>query len=483
MSQTSTASKLSHTNPSNDELLQTISEPDVVSISSNLAGQQECSSIRKHQASISLYAVGCEVHDNYAASAEDRLNFGQFKVPGREGHIESLHKIYDYVCRGFDRRINQWVGESSVAIVGGTSGTGKSTLIKQFQHELREKSKHANGPCMPFFIEGKFDELVGADPFSAIVEAFTGFAEDMIQRDTQELEHIRSCIQKQLGAEAAVLTTVVPMLKVVIDCEDESVMNGSKENAMNKLKYIFQTFVGAISTPQRPVIMFLDDLQWCDSASLDLILALLTDLDMKYFMFIGSYRSDEVDPDHDLLRGLEATTIVQPVTRIEMSNLPRDELNLLLCNALQREGEDDTMELTEVIFEKTSGNIFHSMQILEELQRMKRLTFSRQTSQWEWDLEVDSLDHLLSDDVVKAVMGKISHTDPDLQRVLILAAYTRSGIDVDTLSQLTVINGQLISSDELLPMLDKAVLGGLLANTVGSRIYSFGHDRIQEAGE
>jgi len=245
-------------------------------------------------------------------------------------------------------------------------------------------------------------------------------------------------------------------------------------------------FVGAISTPERPVIMFLDDLQWCDSASLDLILALLTDLDMRYFMFIGSYQSDEVEPDGGLLRGLEVATIVQPVTRIpriEVSNLPKDKLNMLLLDALQREGEDDTMELTEVIYKKTSGNVFHSMQILEELQRKKRLTFSRLTSQWEWDLLGDSFDHLLSEDVVETFMGKISNTHPDLQRVLILAAYTRSGIDVDTLSQLTVINGRLISFDELLAILDKAVADGLLTNTAGSRMYSFGHDRIQEAGE
>jgi len=183
-------------------------------------------------------------------------------------------------------------GETSVAIIGGSSGTGKSTLIKQFREELHEKSQLPGNPRMPFFIEGKFDELVGADPFSAIVQACTCFAEDLKQSDTEELERIRSCIQKQLGAEAGLLTTVVPLLKVVIDCEDESFMKGSKQNAMNRLKYIFQTFVGAISTPQRPVIMFLDDLQWCDLASLELILALLTDLDMRYFMFIGSYRSD-----------------------------------------------------------------------------------------------------------------------------------------------------------------------------------------------
>jgi len=438
MSQASTASRLSHTDLSNDELVHTISEPHVVSSSSNLAGQQVCSSIGRHQTSISLYAVGCEACDNYwesddEASLKNRLDFGHCKVRGREEHIQSLHKIYDYVCQGFDRRINQWVGESSVAIIGGSSGTGKSTLIRQFQHELREKNRPVGGPSMPFFIEGKFDELVGADPFSAIVEAFTGFGEDIVQRDKQELKRIRSCVQKHLGAEAAVLTTVVPILKVVIDCEDETVMNGSKENAMNKLKYIFQTFVGAISTAERPVIMFLDDLQWCDSASLDLIVALLTDLDMRYFMFIGCYRSDEVEPDHGLLRCLEVATIAQPVTRIAVTNLPKDELNLLLCNALQQEEDDDTMELTEVIYKKTSGNIFYSIQVLEELQRKKRLTFSRLTSRWEWDLEGDSFDHLLSDDVVvETVMGKISDTDPDLQRVLILATYTRSGIDVDT---------------------------------------------------
>jgi len=252
---------------------------------------------------------------------------------------------------------------------------------------------------------------------------------------------------------------------------------------MNKLKYIFQTFVGAISTAERPVIMFLDDLQWCDSVSLDLILTLLTDLDLRYFMFIGAYRSDEVEPDDELLRCFEVVTTVQPIARIEMTNLSKDKLNLLLLHALKREDDGKVMKLTEVIYKKTSGNIFHSMQVLEELKRKKLLTFSRRTSQWEWDLDDKALEKLLSENVVEAVMGKISSTHPDLQRVLILAAYTRSAIDVDTLSQLTFINDRWISSDELLPMLGKAVAEGLLSNNVGSKIYTFAHDRIQEAGE
>jgi len=372
-------------------------------------------------------------------------------------------------------------GETSVAIIGGSSGTGKSTIIKQFQNELREKSKLPGSPQMPFFIEGKFDELVGADPFSAIVQALTGFAKDITeQKDMKELERIRSCVQKQLGTEATLLLTAV-----VIDCKDnESVTKGPKENAMNRLKYIFQTFIGAIGTAQRPLIMFLDDLQWCHSASLDLILALLTDLDMRYFMFIGSYRSDEVEPDGELLRCFEVVTTIQPMAPIEITNLPRDKLNLLLLHVLKREDKGEIMNLTEVIYKKTLGNIFHWIQVLEELQRKKLLTFSRMTSQWEWDLDNKSLGKLLLENVVDAVTGKISNTHPKLQRVPILVAYTCSAIDVDSLSQLTVVNGRLISSDELLPILDKAVAAGLLANIVGSRIYRFAHDRIhQEAGE
>jgi len=236
MIQTLTASNDCHADPSCHEIVQMIPTPPVVP---------------------STVDAGVD---------HDKLDFSPCTVPRQDEHIGSLHKIYNLVSRGLGRRMDKRQEETSVAIIGGSSGTGKSTLIKQFHDELREKSKLPEDPCMPFFIEGKFDELVGADPFSAIVQAFSSFAEDLKQSETQqELQRIRSCIQKQLGAEAAVLTAVVPLLKDVIDWVDESVTKGSKGNAMNRLKYIFQTFVAAISTAKRPVIMFLDDLQWCDS--------------------------------------------------------------------------------------------------------------------------------------------------------------------------------------------------------------------------
>jgi predicted ATPase len=450
------------------------------------SGSRDVQTAKGDQLPTCYFSVGTEHDDGYSdnddESIADRLDFTRLKVQGREEQIDRLLKMYSFVQRrGLGRRMNIQKGQTSVAIVSGTSGTGKSTLVKHFVDRLRMQSAQPGRPCMPFFIEGKYEELAGADPFSGLVDAFNGFAQELMEGDADEITRIRDCIRGQLGSEATTLTAVIPGLKAVI--QDETAVTGSRENARNKLKYIFQTFVSAISTKQRPVIMFLDDLQWCDSASLDLIVALLTDLDMRYFMFIGSYRADEVGQNDALHQCLEVVNNIQPLERIELTNLSKDKLNLMVLDALQRDEASETMELTEVIYKWTMGNIFHSVQILEELQRKRILSFSRLTFQWEWELKGAELENVLSDDVIQVVTGKISDAHPDLQRILVLAAYTRMGVDVDTLAHLTIINGPPLSPDHLIKMLDKAVVEGLLTNNVGSRFYSFGHDRIQEAGK
>jgi len=433
-------------------------------------------------------SVGREIDDGRFSDVEnessndDRLDFSALKVHGRERELQRLHEIYNFVRqRGLGRKQKWCKGETSVAFIKGLSGTGKSTLVKQFTEELIEQSAPPGSPCAPFFIHGKYDELSGGDPFSAIVEAFSGFAKFLLgEGNGAELERIRKAVGDELGSEANALTAVIPSLKPVVS--DEALRKGSRENARNKLKYTFQMFVNAISTETRPVIMFLDDLQWCDSASLELIEALLTDVDLRYFMFIGAYRSDEVVSDDEILKCCQRIHSIQQIEELEIVNLPMSQLNLLVQDALQRDNPEDTKAITKVIFNKTNGNIFHSMQVMDELQRKLVLTFSRVTFQWEWDLEDVDVENLLSDDVMQAVTEKIVNSHPDLPRVLILAAYTRSSIDAHTLEYLTEINGPTIESQELLRILDLAVVDGLLTNSMGSKFYTFAHDRIQQAG-
>jgi predicted ATPase len=527
------------------------------------------------------------------ASLADKLNFSNIQVvKGRENKIQVLQDIYRHVqSKGFiqDNSKNKRMSNSKtrskkevdddtppttcVAMIRGVSGAGKSTLVRQFIDTLAvvESNKsprvvaielktattgEAAGAdasdgrplpptpvigMFPHVLRGKYDELSGGDPFSAIVEAFNGFAMSLLSLDdddddneqatqsstgksnSTELARIRKEIQIALGDEAHTLVRMIPNLRPVLleniaattmagstmsligDNTSPAAMvvpSGSKENAWNRLRYIFQVFTKAISTAQRPVIMFLDDLQWADTASLELIEALLTDVDLRYFMFVGAYRSDEVNDGDELLTCLERIDKVQKVAQIELVNLSIDELKEFVTHVLSKSGddqEDDEAEdgndhqkeeddgnseiqaLVEVLHLKTGGNIFFAMQVLEDLQRKGTLLFSRMTFQWECNLQHVNLDDLLSDDLIATITSKINRAPELLQRALILAAYTRSTVDLSTLQQLLEWDGHFVETTELESLLDKAVIDGLLSNSTGSKSYSFAHDRIQEA--
>ena len=414
----------------------------------------------------------------------------------------------------------------AVAMLSGLSGTGKSTLVQSFLRELKED---LNMP-EPFFLHGKYDELSGgaAEPFSAIVEAFSGFASELLlpnqtftpqeqqqeqqeqakPKETQKLKRVRQLIQQELGSDGAdALRAVIPALRPVLGKQEERTATTTDDSlhmelAWNRLKFFFQKFCNAISTKERPVLMFLDDLQWCDPASLELMQALLTDHGLKHFMFVGAYRSDEVQESshHPLQETLRSIEQFQSIQYIELVHLTLEQTSAFLTQILKVEldhyGQDDASQkqnstttnpnqnvenLAQVIHGKTKGNLFYTVQVLEELQRKGVLEFSRLTFQWEWHLE--NVDQKLSTDVLDSVISKIQASDPLIQKALIVAAYTRSTFDCDTLWTLLLMDDVPLQHGELITLLDQAVLDGLLTNTMGSRNYSFGHDRIQQAGK
>jgi predicted ATPase len=481
---------------------------------------------------------------------QQRLDFSALKVRGREQEVQRLHSIYSRVTQQQRRtksidltssasssRHHDTSSSPAVAMIKGISGTGKSTLVKKLIQEL-EVQDHQSQHAKPYyFLSGKCDELSGGDPFSAIVEAVSGFAKLLVREESkEELKRIQRAVLKVLGpSEAQALTTMIPTLRNVMvatrrgapscssssnrkqeeTCIDEGrmtaeteqatpspslsrpAMSGSKENAWNRLKYIFQTFTRAISTMERPVLMFLDDLQWCDAASLELLESLLADMDLKYFMFIGAFRSDEV---HDDLTTILEKIPHKHVAMIELVDLNLPELHEFVADTLRPNQEDrmeETKALAEMIHRKTLGNILFTVQVLEELQRKGILSFSMKTMEWEWHFLNDdanmvyNLEDLVSDNVLAAITSKISSAPPLLQQVLILAAYTRSTFDFDTLHQLILSlelvggdgsgDGPTVTDSELVKLLDDAVVDGLLYNTMGSKNYSFAHDKIQQS--
>ena len=438
------------------------------------------------------YDDGCKSED---VSAEERLNFSNIKLAGREQEMQILNDVYGHASRkGVDSgKPLDLKTETSCVMIKGKSGTGKSTLVKQFVVDLNKKSLVMGGPTKPYFLSGKYDELSGGDPFSAIVEAFSGFAQslllDLNDQDLDakaEVTRIRAAIQTALGSEARVMATMVPSLRDLILSKNDMTPAQTipSDNAWNRLKYIFQVFTNAISTSKRPVVFFLDDLQWADSASLELLESLLTDKDLRYFMFIGAYRSNEVHADDELMTRICTISRVQGIKNMELTNLSMGELNDFIAHALKvkEDDKDRTTPFTEMIYAKTGGNIFFAVQLLEELHRKKVLLFSRLASQWEWNLEdANNLDGLVSDDVIAAVTSKIIGTSDLLQKALVLMAYSRSTVDIETIRLLLEMDGYSLDLDNLAKLLEKGVLDGLLTNRMGSNSYSFAHDRIRQA--
>lgn len=424
-----------------------------------------------------FYDDGYEDDD---VSLNDRIDFTHKKFYGRQEELAKLTAIYEGLCSKPLK--SEKDAAVSLALIAGYSGTGKSALISKFASELEKKSKEGNvKPC--FFLVGKYEELRRADvPFSAISEAFNLFSSSLLEEENKaELERVKTSIKSAIGHEINALTTVVPALMGVLGNTQQESLSESKGHAWNRLKYIFQSLFKAICTEHRPVVLFLDDMQWADAASLDLIAALLKDRSLKHFMFVAAIRSNEVDKEHPLTKRIEdIEKSGRQIQRIDLLNLSKGEIAEFVADTLKLE-VDESRSLAEVVFGKTRGNMFFAMQALEELQRKNILYFSLITFRWEWNLEGVDMEAGLSNDVVTAVASKIQSAPEKLQRALTIAAYTRFTVDREMLQILMEVNGCPVGIDELVKLLDIAVLEGLLSNSVGSRYYKFAHDRIQQA--
>jgi predicted ATPase len=315
---------------------------------------------------------------------------------------------------------------------------------------------------------------------------------------------------------------------------DKSASTTEVEDSLNRIKYIFQLFVKAVCTSKRPIVLFLDDLQWADSLSLDLLSTLLMDQDLQHLLFVGAYRSNQVKIDdlaavstptnmdwHNLANTNQRRPFASwiqtidtdrrslpPIQRISLENHLPDAITDCIADTLGKQREEIT-ELAKCIYNKTHGNIFFVLQALQELRRQNIIKFSSTTREWEWDETDVELGDALSDNVVEVVVGKLQSLPSPLQVTLRLAALLRSSFDSATLFALiqdrrksstsrssyktpSAKNDDDKNVDErtmlaikshadLIRLLDIAVVEGLLENSIGSSSYKFAHDKIQEA--
>ena len=366
------------------------------------------------------------------------------------------------------------LGNDPLAVlVGGYSGTGKTRLVQHVVDELRAQSDEVT----PFFFcSGKADELLSTDPFSSIVTALAQLVKEL---EPDERTVLRERILGVVGSEGKVLTNLLPELEELIGEQPET-QASTTSSSMNRFTYLFQALIKAICSPEKPLVMYLDDLQWTDASSLALIRSLLTDKDLHHFLFIGSYRDNEVDETHPLtlmLRGLRRQG--KAYVTLSLGNLTLEETTSWVQDTLRLDEVDD---LVEALYAKTHGNVFYLKASMQQLEQKQILRFSFATCTWEWDKSRLKKEVEVSDNVVSLVLENLQRTDEALQAVMVVAAHLRSTFSLTLLYDLMRDRMDYTGDMEsLIAVLEKGVTSGFLENTLGSDMYQFVHDRIRQA--
>ncbi len=383
----------------------------------------------------------------------------QFHLPehlyGRDRELEQLRDALG--------RVRQ--GARELVLVTGGSGVGKSALVR----ELKEAVCQAGG----HFAEGKFDRFQRGTPYSAWLSAFSDFVDQLMVESPEALETWQQGILAALGSNAAILTELVPNLDLVLG-DTERLAELPPVEAQNRFNYALRSFVGAIS--RDPLAIFIDDLQWADPASLNLLRMLMTDPDGSSLLIIGTLRDSEVDERHALtgaLRAIEKNLGALP--RIDVKNLAPADIVRLVADGL-RSSELQTAALAQHVYDISQGNPLFVTQILEALHRGGHLRFSGPELGWTFDLDAIRKLHL-SDDLVRLMVARIEELPEESGTAVKLAACIGPTFELESFG---VVRGTTPAAAER--DLAPAQRAGLIVPS-GASTYEFAHDLIQQAAE
>ncbi|MGB7709998.1 MAG: AAA family ATPase [Microcoleus sp.] len=424
------------------------------------------------------------------------------KIYGREAEIETLITAFERVANPPESPLAKGgLGGVEMMLVAGYSGIGKSALVQ----ELYQPITKARG----YFISGKFDHFQRNIPYSAVVYAFQELVRQLLTETATQLNIWRSKISTALGVNGQIIIDVIPNVELIIGKQIKVPQLGGTE-AQNRFNLVLGNFIRAFCSPEHPLVIFLDDLQWADAATLKLIQMMMTDSDTQYLFLIGAYRDNEVSPTHPLMMTLEeikkanlATSslqnleIEQPtftqINQINLAPLAVEHIRQLIADTLYSNTEA-VKHLAEMVVTKTRGNPFFVNEFLKTLYAEGLLKFQHPQSSlisrdkkgetrgfWQWDVsQIEALG--ITDNVVELMIGKLKKLPEATQNVLQLAACIGSEFDLNTLAVICKETAAKVFDD-----LREALQSGLILSRseldeqLLIQNYQFLHDRVQQA--
>ncbi|UBF28833.1 AAA family ATPase [Kovacikia minuta CCNUW1] len=417
----------------------------------------------------------------------------QFQIPqklyGREGELAALLAAFDRVAgedggekeRRGDAERNAIPVSSEMMLVSGYSGVGKSALVQELYKPITARRG--------YFISGKFDQLQRNIPYSAIVDALRKLVQQLLGEPDERLQGWRSRLLKALGSNGQLIIDVIPEVELIIGKQPPIPDVGATE-AQNRFNRVFQQFIRVFCAKDHPLVIFLDDLQWIDSATLKLIELMLLDEQTHSLFLIGAYRDNEVTLTHPLALSLENLRKQGIVPQqIVLAPLTLEALNQLIAETLYQ-NIDTVAPLAKLVLHKTEGNPFFVSEFLRSLYSENLLSFNPEQRNWQWNIaEIEAQN--ITDNVVELLLGNLKKLPETTQQLLQLAACIGAEFDLETLA----ISAGRNSEGTVVQQSPKTVFQDLLAAIQAGLVqpiseldenllvqaYKFSHDRVQQA--
>lgn len=420
-------------------------------------------------------------------SMADDNDIGKFTL-GTSDVPEQFHppeKLYGRVeeIKTLDRMLRDVVvGNSRMLLIEGPPGIGKTFLIQEIHKQLVARK------CL--FVAGKFEQFKGNTPYAPIAQAFQSAIKYLLTLSQNELDQWKKKFCSDLYPNAQVIVDIIPDLETIIGKPPDVPALGPAE-ALNRLNHTFQKFIRVFASAEHPLVMFIDDWQWTDAATLSLLDSIMTDTSISNLLFIGAYRNTEVGSGHPFriqLNEIEkgGHTVIQTLT---LSSLELDDVVHFVCDALHVSPQRAN-PLAKAIQEKTRGNPFFIKQFIQVLYDTEVIWFDRQQARWRWDTaQVQAME--VAENVVSLMLNQFKNLPPESRNELQLASCIGNQFDLKTLATISdcqlsqsfarlrvvIERGYLLPVERNYRLLWLAPDGAEPPNIV----FRFGHDKIQQA--
>ncbi len=369
---------------------------------------RRCAALWQACGRLDAFALGTQ-------DASDRLMIPE-RLYGREAEVATLLAAFERVVAH---------GATEFVLVSGYSGIGKSSVVNELHKAL--VSPHA------LFASGKFDQYKRDIPYASLAQAFQSLIRPLLGQGEAELRLWRETLREALGPNGALIVNLVPELEFIIG-KQPPVAGLSPQETQTRFQMVVRRFVGVFARREHPLALFLDDLQWLDAATLDVLEHLVIHPEVRHLLLIGAYRNNEVRAHDPLMRTLEALRPRARVHELVLAPLALHDVERLIADsfhcALGR-----TRFLARLVQEKTAGNPFFVTQFIRALVEEGLIAFDQNDAVWHWDV-VRIRAKGFTDNVVDLMVGKLTRLPEPTQNALKLLACLGNTAETATLIML-----------------------------------------------